>query len=1220
MELGTIQYNVEANTTDLERANKAVDEMGEHAQQAAVAVDRLGKENARTGKASVVMGQQVNEAAGSMRNMRGVSQQLGWQLQDVAVQAQMGTSAFVIFSQQGSQMAAAFGPTGALVGALIAVGGAIAGVLFTSLKASGEAMENLSDSTIELSKQMHNLNEEQQKIVNSALAIEVSKQKKNIDTLNAAVDKEVEHIRKLNEEHNKFRTITDTLGRSIQVRIDNTRELESANEQLVANQIAVVKAQEELDELQGKNGDKKLSDAERIIKQLETENKKITENTESYAAYLAEQVKADDAQAKRIVQLYTENEREKELRKTREEAAREAERAAEKARMDELRRAGQIEKMTLQLERQVELFDDRTNRARIEFDIMNGLLDVAGGLQGAEAQRLLIAADRLDKLQQEKKIADQIDKLTSGRLFDTPDRGDLVGTIETPAMKAAERIDEAFSDAWMNIEDGFEGLRDGIVDGFKRMLAEMAHEALTKPIIMNIQQSLSGTSGGMGGASSGAGNAMGAIGAGGIYAAAAVAVVAAVGVWNKKQDEKFVKMTAEYRQGTQSLGTILGEQNKKSESIANLTDILAETSKDTLSVNYGMYKTLLDIRTGIAGVASGFAKTLIGQNNINVRQGTTTFGFDSTIRDIGDITAEMGGALPFQMLGPISSWGDINGFIQGFMGGITTEISKAIYRKKVKVTDTGIGFLGQTLSDILETGLVDAYAYADINTKKKFLGVTTSNRMRRETEALDDILLGQFADVFSNAGSALEQAADIFGIEFDNYIDRLTIPVQDLSLKDLEGEELTAEIEAFFSSTLDNWAGVLVSGTQILSQFQQIGEGAFETVLRLASETGYFTEQVERMGIQFDLVGIGAIEAVQNIAGLAGGFDQLTGAISTYNSRFLSDAERFAATQNQITRYFDSINTAVPQTREQFKDLVQALDLTTISGQEQFAALMAVSGAVDDYVSQLEKQQDAIYDLLTRSINAEKKILDQQIDVLEESLSATKSVYDALSSTLSGMIDDSVRTQQLTRRQAQLELSGMLGAARRGQLPDIDDLNNALSTIIRPSENLYSTFEDYARDFYRTAGVIGELRDVTGEQMTTEEQMIAELESQSSYLESISEWAKQQIDAIKGVDTSIKSVAYALELFTGMTGVNFPSADQLATLANVATMNENAQSQTAQAIQAMSQGNAETKQQMKEFSDYVKASQLSISENTLQIKKLLEKFDAIGMPPVREDA
>ncbi|MCP4488301.1 MAG: hypothetical protein GY820_13420, partial [Gammaproteobacteria bacterium] len=44
------------------------------------------------------------------RNLRGVSQNLGWQLQDVAVQAQMGTSAFTIFAQQGSQMASSFGP------------------------------------------------------------------------------------------------------------------------------------------------------------------------------------------------------------------------------------------------------------------------------------------------------------------------------------------------------------------------------------------------------------------------------------------------------------------------------------------------------------------------------------------------------------------------------------------------------------------------------------------------------------------------------------------------------------------------------------------------------------------------------------------------------------------------------------------------------------------------------------------------------------------------------------------------------------------------------------------------------------------------------------------------------------------------------------------------------------------------------------------------------
>lgn len=93
-----------------------------------------------------------NQTEGSFRNLRGVSQQLGWQLQDVAVQAQMGTSAFVIFSQQGSQLAAAFGPTGALVGAVIAVAGAIGGALVNSMGVAGEEIDKLIGKVDSLGK------------------------------------------------------------------------------------------------------------------------------------------------------------------------------------------------------------------------------------------------------------------------------------------------------------------------------------------------------------------------------------------------------------------------------------------------------------------------------------------------------------------------------------------------------------------------------------------------------------------------------------------------------------------------------------------------------------------------------------------------------------------------------------------------------------------------------------------------------------------------------------------------------------------------------------------------------------------------------------------------------------------------------------------------------------------------------------------------------------
>lgn len=85
----------------------------------------------------------MNQTQGSMRDLRGIAQNFGWQLQDTAVQLQMGTNAMIVLTQQGSQMASAFGPTGAIVGAVIAVAGAIGGALLPSLFDSTTALERL---------------------------------------------------------------------------------------------------------------------------------------------------------------------------------------------------------------------------------------------------------------------------------------------------------------------------------------------------------------------------------------------------------------------------------------------------------------------------------------------------------------------------------------------------------------------------------------------------------------------------------------------------------------------------------------------------------------------------------------------------------------------------------------------------------------------------------------------------------------------------------------------------------------------------------------------------------------------------------------------------------------------------------------------------------------------------------------------------------------------
>ncbi|WP_313114066.1 phage tail length tape measure family protein [Pseudescherichia sp.] len=87
--------------------------------------------------------QSVGIATRGMGNLRNVFGNLGYQVQDIAVQLQMGQNAMMVFAQQGSQIASIFGPGGAVIGAIIAITGAIAGALLPSLFNSKDATKEL---------------------------------------------------------------------------------------------------------------------------------------------------------------------------------------------------------------------------------------------------------------------------------------------------------------------------------------------------------------------------------------------------------------------------------------------------------------------------------------------------------------------------------------------------------------------------------------------------------------------------------------------------------------------------------------------------------------------------------------------------------------------------------------------------------------------------------------------------------------------------------------------------------------------------------------------------------------------------------------------------------------------------------------------------------------------------------------------------------------------
>jgi trimeric autotransporter adhesin len=116
---------------DTETLNKSLAE-------GAVSQERHNVLLARAQQASVQAAAGMTSAAGAAGSFRGVMGNLGAQIQDVTVQAQMGTSAFIILAQQGPQIASAFGPVGAVIGAVIAISSVAAGAVY-GMSASADA-------------------------------------------------------------------------------------------------------------------------------------------------------------------------------------------------------------------------------------------------------------------------------------------------------------------------------------------------------------------------------------------------------------------------------------------------------------------------------------------------------------------------------------------------------------------------------------------------------------------------------------------------------------------------------------------------------------------------------------------------------------------------------------------------------------------------------------------------------------------------------------------------------------------------------------------------------------------------------------------------------------------------------------------------------------------------------------------------------------------------
>ena len=133
----------------------------------------------------------LRKFTGSLKPAKNAAQLVAFQVQDLAVQLSMGTSALIAFGQQAPQLASAFGPGGAVLGAITGVGFAIAGPLIAAFS-SGETAANDFQSAID--------------------GVRDSLKSTRLEVNQGAIDLLSNSIRKATNEIEKLQNIPDKIG------------------------------------------------------------------------------------------------------------------------------------------------------------------------------------------------------------------------------------------------------------------------------------------------------------------------------------------------------------------------------------------------------------------------------------------------------------------------------------------------------------------------------------------------------------------------------------------------------------------------------------------------------------------------------------------------------------------------------------------------------------------------------------------------------------------------------------------------------------------------------------------------------------------------------------------------------------------------------------------------------------------------------------------------
>ena len=433
-------------------------------------------------------------------------------------------------------------------------------------------------------------------------------------------------------------------------------------------------------------------------------------------------------------------------------------------------------------------------------------------------------------------------------------------------------------------------------------------------------------------------------------------------------------------------GTVFGDSAAKSESIAKAIDHLREVDTLTMRYSAAMLASLKSIEANIGGLTN----LIIRSNGMEgsaagIQTGTKLTGLlgtaNSMLTGISNFASSktgslIGAGIGMAIAGPIgAAIGFLGAKLLGGLGKVLGSIVNALFGTKTSIVGQGIYGGAQSVGSIMSGGF-DASYYSDIKKTKKFLGISTGSSYSTQYTAADAELERQFSLIFEGFYGAISAAAGPLGLSLGEVQSRLSgfvVNIGKIDLKGLTGTEIQEKLTAVFGAAADNLARTAVPG---LEQFQKVGEGYFETLVRVASSIEAVSSTLSLLGTSVEGL---SLSAKLNLFDLFGSASDMASATGEYFALYYTKAEQASAQTAQMARVFDSLGLALPQSIAGFRALVEAQDLTTAAGQAAYAALVQLAPAFADLVGAAQDAASAAA-ILDERLSLERRMLELQGD------------------------------------------------------------------------------------------------------------------------------------------------------------------------------------------------------------------------------------------------